>query len=227
LLVGQRDRKLSQPDELCKPGNGYPQALNAGIVTKGYFYGEELDLDEGAPGSDLRFEVRSAAGAAYNANSTVSANTSLGWHHLVGVCDEAGGMVWLYVDGVAAGSAAIPSLSGITNSAAAPMTIGARAQNAASGNNEQFIGRINDVAVFNYALNSSQVQTLYQSGVSLPPAGLTLTNFGGNSAVLNWNYGVLQSAASVAGPYSDLTNAVQPYQIPATNGQQFFRIREN
>jgi hypothetical protein len=60
-----------------------------------------------------------------------------------------------------------------------------------------------------YALSPSQVQTLYQAGVSLPPAGLTLTKLGSNAG-LNWNYGVLQSAMNVAGPYRDLTNAVQP-----------------
>ena len=73
------------------------------IVTKGYLNGEELNLDEGAPGADLRFEVRDAVGTAFNANSAINAGTATGWHHLVGVCDEANGSVWLYVDGVTAG----------------------------------------------------------------------------------------------------------------------------
>ncbi len=208
-------------------GTGYAQAVNAGIVTKGYFYGEELDLDEGAPGSDLRFEVRNAAGTAYNANSTINAETASGWHYLVGVCDEASGNVWLYVDGAVAGNAAIPAASGIYDSASVPLSIGARATSATSGNNQQFVGRINDVAIFNYALSSNQVQTLYQAGVSLAPAGLTLTSMGGNEAELNWNYGTLQSATNAAGPYVDMTNATQPYVIPVTNAQQFFRVREN
>ena len=97
---------------------------------------------------------------------------------------------------------------------------------ATSGYNEQFLGNINDVAIFNYALSSSQVQTLYQAGVALPEAGLTLTNLAGSNAELNWNYGTLQSAANVYGPYTDLTNATQPFLVPETNVQLFFRVRE-
>lgn len=208
-------------------GAGHTQNVNAGIVTKGYFYGEELDLDEGATGSDLRFEVRNAAGNAYNANSTINADTSAGWHHLVGVCDEANGVVWLYVDGVAAGSATIPVGSGIIDSSGVPLTIGARASSATSGNNQQFFGYIDDVALCNYALSSNQVQTLYQAGVSLPLVGLTIIPTGSNGVQLNWNYGTLQSATNVAGPYSDETNTFQPYLTTATNPQQFYRVREN
>ena len=83
------------------------------------------------------------------------------------------------------------------------------------------------MAIYNSARSASQIQTLYQSGISFPPVGLTLTNAGGNAMQLNWNYGVLQSATNIAGPYLDMTNATQPYALPLTNAQQFFRIREN
>jgi hypothetical protein len=208
-------------------GDGYTRSANAGIVTKGYFYGEELTMDEGAPGSDLRFVARSAAGTAYTANSTINLYTSGGWHHLVGVCDEANGNLLLYIDGALAGSAAIPALSGLTNSLTTPLCIGARATSAATGNNHQFFGMINDVAIFNYALNSNQVQGLHTSGVTLPPAGLSITTLNAGQMQLNWNYGVLQTATNVFGPYSDMTNVVQPYTVPATNPQQYYRVREN
>lgn len=208
-------------------GTGYTQNGNAGIVTKGYFYGEELDLDEGAPGACFRFEVRDAAGADYNANSTINAYTNSGWHHLVGVCDEANSNVLLYVDGLLAGNGAIPTASGITNSSTVPLSIGARASSATSGNNNQFFGWINDVALYNYALSSNQVQTLCQAGVSLPPVGLTLTNLDNTRVRCNWNYGTLQSATNPAGPYQDLTNT-QPYTIKTSNTQQsFYRVRQN
>ncbi len=209
-------------------GTGYEQTVNAGIVTKGYFYGEELNLDEGAPGACFRFTVRDAAGTTYNANSSINAFTNSGWHHLVGVCDEANGNVLLYVDGVPAGTAAIPANSGITNSSTVPMTIGARAQSATSGNNQQFLGWINDVALFNYALSSSQIQTIYQAGVTLLPVSLTLTNMDNSHLRCNWNYGTLQCATNVAGPYLDMTNMTQPCTITISNAQQlFFRVREN
>ena len=209
-------------------GAGHIRQGNAGIATKGYFYGEELDLDEGAPGSCFRFSVRNAAGTAFSANSIVNAYTSSGWHHLVGVCDEANGNLLLYVDGVLSGSAAITPNSGITNSAGVPMTIGARATSLTSGNTQQFFGFINDVALYNYALSSNQVQTMYQAGASLPPVSLTLTTVDAAHLQCNWNYGVLQSATNILGPYQDQINATQPYTIAISNAAQlFYRVREN
>ena len=196
------------------------------VAAKGYYYQEEYALDAGAPNSSFRFSVRNAAGTAFNANSTVSLTNSGRWYHLVGVCDQANGLVLLYTNGALAASAAIPVASGIFDSSQTPMTIGSRSSYPANGLDQQFPGYLSDVAVYNYALSSSQVEALYQAGISLPPAGLIITNLGGQ-AELNWNYGVLQSAPNVAGPYTDLTNAIQPYQIPPTNAHQFFRVREN
>ena len=197
------------------------------IAAKGYYNQEEYALDAGAPNSSFRFLVRNAAGAAYNANSALSLANSGQWYYLVGVCDEANGKVLLYTNGVLAASVAIPTASGITNSSQTPMTIGSRSSAPANGFDQQFPGYISDVAIYNYALNPTQIQTLYSAGVSFPPVGLTFTGLGGNNAQLNWNYGVLQCATNVGGPYLDMTNAVQPYTIPLTNGQQFFRVREN
>ncbi len=196
------------------------------IAAKGYYYQEEYALDAGA-GDCYRFTVRAAAGTAYNANSTLSLSSTGQWYHLVGVCDEANGLVSLYINGVLATNVPIPSASGITNSSETPMTIGARASSATSGFNQQYPGYIADVAIYNYALNSNQIQALYQAGVSLPSVGLTLLNATGNAPQLNWNYGTLQSATNVTGPYMDVTNVTPPYSVPLTNGQQFFRIREN
>ena len=55
---------------------------------------------------------------------------------------------------------------------------------------------------------------------------LSITDLGGGQLQLNWDYGTLQSASNVAGPYSDLPQATGPYTIPATNAQQFYRLRE-
>ena len=198
------------------------------IAAKGYYNQEEFALDAGQQPNDcFRFSVRNAAGTAANAGSIFSLTNSGQWIHLVGVCNESVGVVQLYTNGVLAAAAPIVTASGITNSSATPMTIGARASTPSAGFNQQFPGYIADVAVYNYALSASEVQTLYQAGVSLPPSGLTFTNINGGESGLNWNYGVLQTATNVAGPYMDMTNVTPPYFIPLTNSQQFFRIREN
>ncbi|MEI9962733.1 MAG: LamG-like jellyroll fold domain-containing protein [Limisphaerales bacterium] len=141
----------------------------AGIVAKGYFGTQgsaEVTLDEGAPNEDFRLEVHTPDNTAYDANSTINAQ-STGWHFLVGVCDEANSNVLLYVDGVLAGSTRIPALSGIINTAGVPLMIGARSSSALTGGNNQFVGLINDVAVFNRALSPDEVLSQYlAAGIS-------------------------------------------------------------
>ena len=198
------------------------------IAAKGYYYQEEYALDAGEQPNDcFRFTVRNAAGTAANAYSILSLTNTGQWFHLVGVCNQSIGQVQLYTNGVEATAAPILDASGITNSSGTPMSIGARATTAASGFTQQFPGYIADVGVYNYALSASQIKTLYQAGVSLPPSGLTFTNVSGSGKSLSWNYGVLQTATNVAGPYMDMTNFTPPYVVPLTNSQQFFRIREN
>ena len=98
----------------------------SGIVALGYGNGgEQFVLDTGATGGALRFFVRNAAGTASLANSTFVPTTSPGWHHVVGVCDEASGQVRLYLDGVLLATGNITAGSGILSSSM-PMTIGAR-----------------------------------------------------------------------------------------------------
>lgn len=207
-------------------GYGYAQALNAGIVTKGYFYGEEMVLDEGvSPSADFRFSVRNVWGTDYSANSSINAanlnaTTGNGWHFLVGVCDEADSNVLIYVDGALAGQVDIPPGSGIFSSSSAPLTIGARATSATSGNNHQFIGRIDDVAIYNYALSASQVRQLYAAA----PAPVMSMTWSGGNMVINYT-GQLLSATNVAGPYQPVPGASWPaYTVPLTNSQMFYRV---
>jgi hypothetical protein len=162
---------------------------NNGIVAKGYFFQEEFTLDTGGPANAFRFEVRNAAGTAFNANSTVSNYNNGQWHHLVGVCDEANGIVQLYIDGQLAASVNIPAGSGIFNSFTTPIMIGARATSATSGFINQFYGNINDVAVYNYAFSSNQVAADFNS-VGFPPfftqqSSTNLILFAGGSATMS------------------------------------------
>lgn len=152
--------------------NGYQQTQDAGIVSLGYGGGgEEFDLDTGndSVSHGFRFFVRDASGATHASTSTIIPQYGT-WHHLVGVCDESNGVVTLYVDGLVAssGSGSIAPRSGILSSIR-NMIIGARPSNSTANNNLQFQGNIDDVAVYNYALSSSQVVSHYVSA-GVPPA---------------------------------------------------------
>jgi autotransporter-associated beta strand protein len=136
---------------------------SGGIVTKGNGGTEEASLDMGGPGDAFRFLVRNAAGGTNVANSSIVPNLG-SWYHVVGVCDEANGVVSLYVNGVLAGSTNVASGAGIYNNPAGPMTFGARAATATSGDNLQTFGYMNDVAIFNYALTPGQVTAQFDAG---------------------------------------------------------------
>jgi len=142
-----------------------------GICAKGLFNNEEFTLDTGNSVNGVqcyRFEIRGASGTAYNANSTQVANDGV-WHHLVGVCDEPHGVVRLYIDGLLAASTTVATNAGIMGSnASVPVTIGARASSAVSNNDNQFVGNIADVAIYNYALSSNQVQAHFYAGDQPP-----------------------------------------------------------
>ncbi len=141
-----------------------------GIVTKGYLGQEEFSLDAGGPGNAFRFAVRNAAGAVYNANSTLSSYVNGSWYYLAGVCDEASGNIYLYTNGTLAATVGIPPNSGILNSSLTPLTIGSRALSATSGVTNQFYGNINDVAVFNQALSAGQIASQYQLAGPFAPS---------------------------------------------------------
>ncbi|HEY1789126.1 MAG TPA: DUF2341 domain-containing protein, partial [Verrucomicrobiae bacterium] len=140
------------------------------IVGVGYGGGgEQFVLDTGASSlGALRFFVRNAAGTVSAASSTaVVANDGL-WHHVVGVCDEAGGHVYLYLDGTQIASGTITAGSGILASSM-PLSIGAResANNNPINYDYQFYGLIDDVSIYNKALSAGQVQSDYfASGIA-------------------------------------------------------------
>ena len=108
--------------------------------------------------------VAQSAATSYDTNSPASDPV---WHHLVGVCDQPNGKVYLYVDGILAGSGNIGVDVGI-QAQPMPMTIGARKQSDASEYNQQWLGVIDDVAVYDKALSPSQVLSHYY-GAQFPP----------------------------------------------------------
>jgi hypothetical protein len=142
----------------------FEQNSDSGIVTLGWGSGgEQFNLDCGSDSAPtthgFRFFIRDAAGNVHAVSSTNSTPTvgQAPWYHLVGVVDEISNQsVTFYINGQSVGSASCPSGSGILASTY-PMGIGARMSSQTTNFNDQFLGNINDVAVYNYALSPSQV----------------------------------------------------------------------
>jgi hypothetical protein len=94
-----------------------------------------------------------------------------------------------------------------------PMILGWRSD----GGFNPFPGKIDDVAVYNKALTSQQIQNHF-----LNTTHLTATT-SGKSIVISWSVGTLQSATAVAGPYTDVAGATSPYTNVISGAQMFFR----
>jgi hypothetical protein len=92
------------------------------------------------------------------------------------------------------------------------------------GLNRQFQGGIDEPAIYNRALTPEEVLAHYTAAVG-GGAGLTITRSGGN-VTLTWSAGTLQQSTNVAGPYLDVTGSTSPYNLPATNGAAFFRLKQ-
>jgi hypothetical protein len=60
-----------------------------------------------------------------------------------------------------------------------------------------------------------------------PPDPLAIRSPQPGQSQLDWHYGILQSAASIEGPYFDIPGAVPPYTITLDDDRRFYRLRGN
>lgn len=187
---------------------------NGTIIAKGCGNGgEQFVLDFGKAGGELRFFVRDAADGSHSAGATNIPDGN--WHHVAGVCDEADGAVHLYVDGadivdgtITAGSGLLATSGGTAG--ASLVSIGSRTSSKTNNYNLPFTGTIDEVAVYNYPLSATQVQSDYQAGRLLVPL---FTNWVGQGAglVLHGRGGVsntaftLLSATNLTVPWTNWT----------------------
>ena len=158
--------------------NGGSQTTDAGLAAKGYGGGgEQFNLDCGGGSHGFRFFVRDAGGAAHVASSSVLPNNQ--WRHVVGVCDQSNGAVRLYVDGASVAQGTITPYTGLLTSAS-PVSIGSRQSGAATSYDNQFVGYMEEVAIYGYPLSSNQVLAHFLTATNRAPTFLinpfTVTN---------------------------------------------------
>jgi hypothetical protein len=105
-------------------------------------------------------------------------------------------------------------------------TPGAFGGDSVDGN---FVGYMDEVAIFNQTLSSDQLTQLYNvavTGVLPPPTTpptLSLQPSGGN-LVVTWSAGILLQAPSLTGPWTT-NSATSPYTVTPAGGQMFYRAR--
>jgi hypothetical protein len=91
-----------------------------------------------------------------------------------------------------------------------------------------YIGQLDETAVFDRALSPSEVSALFARALGtgpLPPSAITISR-ANNEVTLTWTSGVLQESATVGGTYTDVANSpVSPLKVPTAGGQRFYRLR--
>ena len=140
------------------------QTNGAAIICKGGAGGGEsyaIDYYNNA----FRFYVRPfGGGGATTIQPGILANGL--WQHLVGVFDATNRIMWFYINGQLAGTATPPAAGVQWNNH--EVSLGCR--ESSSGYNMPFWGHLDDVRIYNRALNSADVQALYLLAGVYPPS---------------------------------------------------------
>jgi hypothetical protein len=200
-------------------------APSADLICKGYPNNTQFAFDCDGTDSAFRFIVHNSADTIETASTVTVADGN--WHHLVGVCDEANGAVYVYCDGSRQSTATIPEGSGLLSlSPTYLVAIAAQESSGGSGYVNSTDASISQVALYAYAMTSNQVAAHYKAATSLPqlpPFSITSwTYLDGTSMTLNWlsapNYTYqVQVASALAGGTNDWKNIGSPIMATGTN----------
>jgi hypothetical protein len=108
------------------------------------------------------FELRDNGGpnVVISGTTNVADNT---WHHILAVRDGSANLNKLYVDGVEEASVSKTYVFSFKADNSLDITVGY--MNVSSGDELHFIGSIDEVAIFNRAVSSTEVATFYNNGI--------------------------------------------------------------
>jgi len=149
------------------------QITGAAVVAKGHGNNGTTANEQFALVVDSGFYTFFVRDSKANAASaTAKTGPDGNWHHLVGVCDMAGGNVTLYIDGAVAGTAGTGSLdaAGIINQEVAT-SIGSESSDPGPSFDLAYDGTISQVAIYQTNLSAIQVSNHYAAayGTNLAP----------------------------------------------------------
>jgi hypothetical protein len=194
------------------PGQGYP-----GSVTN------TTEVFLRIEGSGANYAVGSASYDDGTTTTTTHEATfavpggdlgSTAWIHLIGTYD---GVNWrLYRNGVLVATQA-------SGTGALPVDLGDWAiGSTGNGWADPFAGSVDEVAIYDYALSSSQVLAHYKAGTVAPNLSI---NRSGANVIVTWPYGPLYQADNITGPWSAVPgNPSSPYSISPAAARKFYRF---
>ena len=116
--------------------------------------------------------------------------------------------------------AATNNLTHVNQSFSNPGTIGTDTYNSSA---RAFNGILDEVAVFNYTLTLSQIQSLFANGNQLSQVNVGMQKSGANWS-LTWPQGTLLQSTNLTGPWSRASASASPLGVSPTNNAMFYRV---
>ena len=92
-----------------------------------------------------------------------------------------------------------------------------------------YIGLMDEIAVYDRALSKEEIQALYASALvsaPTPPSPLEISEENGGY-ILTWTSGALQSAGALGEVFRDVSGATSPFPVESSPGGVFYRLRPN
>ena len=173
-----------------------------GSGTPGY----SLHMYNGAPSIRMDSAVEITADDRLSVGSGMGDISSGGWHHVAAIFDRAtAGSVSLYVDGNLKNSAILDPAYDVTAPSGYDLLISGRWNSAANN----FIGYLDDIAMYQGALSSSDVATLY--GTATLDANTITTP--GISPVMIQNFETIRENPYSLEATTDVTGTIQATPI--------------
>lgn len=86
---------------------------------------------------------------------------------------------------------------------------------------------ISSIQIRSGRMTDVEIAALGGATASKIPGGLSLkATKSGNSIIIDWTGGALESAPTPTGPWSEVAGAAPQYVIAHPTGNQFFRVRQ-
>ena len=170
----------------------------------------QINVDSNTVTNALRFHLTSS-GTGSDPTLVTSAAYNDAWHHVV--LTSNGSACTLYIDGGTAGLATNTNNAGQWLNDLADLDAGRIGGLRISGAEKSFTGKMDDVAIWTVALDSSTVNTIYNGGT---PIDLTVDHSTGLIGYWQFNEGAGTNAIDSSGQGNNgtLVNAIYSSVIP-------------
>jgi hypothetical protein len=180
----------------------------------------------------IYFDTADGVGGNVSPRTAAGAVSFGQWHLLTGTLDGSNGVVHVYIDGIDKTVATGVDTAFQTTNYVRCASLLTGTPGASGG--LLFNGLMDETRIENsvrspawvwasWATVANSAFTSYAS-IAVPPMALHYQMSNG-AIVLTWTTGVLQSASSVGGPYSDMPEGTSPYTVAPSENRQFFRLK--